>query len=197
GRQALGRPHNRANPSGDPPTAQGYVNAEGRVLQVGHPRTLGGGGAFGDLGPGTLELDRQYRTLGLHVAAEREAENLNPEVRGILEAYARGVNRYIDERQGALPWEFTRQRSNPRPWKPSDSLLIAGYMYQTLTNTWGAELKRARVTELAGPDRARELFLTDSAFDHVIVDSTAPETPSRPKTAKPKKRTAPHAKNQQ
>ena len=192
-RDAWGVPHIRASSLGDLLTAQGYVIAQDRLWQMDILRRLAAGELSEIFGPGTLELDRQYRILGLHVAAEREAENLNPEVRGILEAYARGVNRYIDERQGALPWEFTRQRSNPRPWKPSDSLLIAGYMYQTLTNTWGAELKRARVTELAGPDRARELFLTDSAFDHVIVDSTAPEAPSPAKKAKHKKRTAPHA----
>src|SRR2546426_5783563 len=92
--------------------------------------------------------------------------------RGILEAYARGVNRYIEERQGALPWEFTHLRCNPPPWKPSASLLIAGYMYQTLTKTWGADLKRPRGTKLAGPYRARDLFLIAPRYTLGSCDST-------------------------
>src|SRR4029077_20911678 len=57
----------------------------------------------------------------------------------------------------------------PQPWQPTDSLVIAGYMYQTLTNTWERELDRSKVEERVGGDRSKDLFSPDSPMDHFIV----------------------------
>ncbi len=172
-RDAWGVSHIRAGSVEDLMTAQGYVLAQDRLWQMDILRRVAAGELSEIFGPATVQLDRQYRTLGLRVAAQREAESLDPELRAMLDAYARGVNRYIAERGGALPWEFVAMRYKPRPWTRVDSLLIAGYMYQTLTNTWRLELHRAQVTARVGPELAKDLFIAEAPEDHTIVDFPA------------------------
>ena len=57
-----------------------------------------------------------------------------------------------------LPLEFTLLKYKPRPWQPTDSLVIAGYMYQTLTDTWERELDRAKVEERVGSGSLERTF---------------------------------------
>ncbi len=182
-RDAWGVPHIRASSLEDLLTAQGYVLAQDRLWQMDLLRRAAAGQLAEVFGPAALERDREYRTLGLYLAANRDAANLDSETRGMLEAYARGVNRYIEEHRGRLPWEFSYLRYQPGPWRPADSLLIGGYMFQTLTSTWRQELKRAQVTELVGPERASELFVLDAPRDHFIVgggSATAPAATPAP-----------------
>ncbi len=168
-RDTWGVPHIRASSLNDLLEAQGYVLAQDRLWQMDLLRRVARGELSEIFGGVALKSDRQYRTLGLKRAAERDVSLLDPESRGALEAYARGVNRFIEQHQNRLPLEFALLSYKPRPWHPADSLIIAGYMYQDLTNTWEAELNRAKVTERAGADRARELFSQESEMDHFIV----------------------------
>jgi penicillin amidase len=168
-RDVWGVPHIRASSLEDLLTAQGYVLAQDRLWQMDVLRRVAAGQLAEVFGPVGLERDREFRTLGLYLAADREAAQLDPQMRTMLEAYARGVNCYMDEHRSKLPWEFVAMGYEPRPWRPADSLLIAGYMYQTLTSTWKAELRRSIVSELVGPERAADLYAVDSPLDHVIV----------------------------
>src|ERR1700723_2866618 len=127
-------------------------------------------GGFSEIfGAVALDMDRENRTLGLRVAAEAAARRMDPATRKIVEAYAAGVNRYIVERSGRLPIEFTVLRYKPRPWTAADTFLISAYMWKTLTTTWKAKLNRERITSLVGAERARDLFVEDSPLGHFIV----------------------------
>ncbi len=176
-RDIWGVPHIRASSLEDLVTAQGYVLAQDRLWQMDILRRAAAGELSEVFGPVGLQLDREFRTVGFYIAAEREASRLPPEFRGLLEAYARGVNRYIEDHRGRLPWEFVTMGYQPRPWRPADSLLIAGYMYQTLASTWKAELKRSIVTGLVDAERAADLYLVDSPLDHVVVGAEAASPP--------------------
>ena len=92
-RDAWGVPHIRANSLEDLLEAQGYVTAQDRLWQLDVLRRVGAGEVSEIFGPSTLDLDEQFRRLGLRQAAEREAASLDPERRAALEAYARGINR--------------------------------------------------------------------------------------------------------
>lgn len=175
-RDAHGVPRIRAQNLDDLLLAQGFVMAQDRLWQMDVMRRAAAGELSEIFGNGTVELDREQRVLGLRAAAERDAAATSAETRRILEAYARGVNAYIAARRGPrlhrgrrLPMEFTVLRYEPREWRPADSLLIGAYMYKELTSTWRAELNRAAVTARVGPERARELFVTESALDHFVV----------------------------
>ena len=63
-----------------------------------------------------LAHDRQQRILGLKVVARKTIETLPAEDRSHFEAYARGVNAYIESHGNRLPLEFRVLRYSPRPW---------------------------------------------------------------------------------
>jgi len=167
-RDSWGQPWIRAKSLQDAVTAQGYVMAQDRLWQMDLLRRAASGDLseiFGELG---LTYDRENRTLGMRQAAERAAADSSPEIRGLLEAYARGVNENIAERGGKLPIEFVALGYKPRAWTPADTYLISLYMYKTLTSTWKEKLNRQWITEKVGEERARDLFVSDSPLDHFI-----------------------------
>jgi penicillin amidase len=168
-RDRWGVPHIRANSVEDLAEAQGFVMAQDRLWQMDLLRRVARGQLSEILGPATLDIDKEFRTLGFGRAADRDTSQMEPASRAVMEAYARGVNRFIEQHENQLPLEFSLLKYKPQPWQSSDSLVIAGYMYQTLTNTWEEELNRAKVTERVGWERARELFSPDAAMDHFVV----------------------------
>jgi penicillin G amidase len=168
-RDRWGVPHLRANSVEDLAEAQGFVMAQDRLWQMDLLRRVARGQLSEILGPATLDIDKGFRTFGFGRAAERDISQMEPASRAVMEAYARGVNRFIEQHRNQLPLEFSLLKYKPQPWQASDSLVIAGYMYQTLTDTWEEELDRAKVTERVGWERARELFSPDAAMDHFVV----------------------------
>ncbi len=168
-RDRWGVPRVRASSVEDLAEAQGYVMAQDRLWQMDLLRRVARGQLSEILGPKTLVIDKEFRTNGFARAAERDATLLDPESRKVMEAYARGVNHFIEQHKNALPLEFSLLRYEPSPWQPSDTIAISGYMYRTLTNTWERELNRAKVAERAGPDRAKDLFSEEAAMDHFVV----------------------------
>ncbi len=168
-RDRWGVPHIRASSVEDLAEAQGYVMAQDRLWQMDLLRRISRGQLSEILGPATLEIDKQFRVLGFGRAAERDVTQMDPSSRALMEAYARGINRFIEQHGDQLPIEFSLLKYKPQPWQVSDSLVIAGYMYQTLTNSWEKKLNRAKVTERVGWERARDLFSLDASMDHFVV----------------------------
>jgi penicillin amidase len=168
-RDRWGVPHITAASVTDLAEAQGYVMAQDRLWQMDLLRRASRGQLSEILGPAALRVDRQFRLLGFSQAAERDYAHLDPETKGIVEAYARGVNVFIERHRGSLPLEFTLLHYKPLPWKATDTFVISGYMYQTLTSTWMRELNRQKVTERVGTDRAKDLFSPGAQFDHFVI----------------------------
>ena len=168
-RDRWGVPHIRANSVEDLAEAQGYVMAQDRLWQMDLLRRVARGQLSEILGPATLAIDKEYRTLEFGRAAERELGLMDAESRAIMEAYARGINRFIEQHPKQLPLEFTLLHYQPTPWQASDSLTISAYMYRTLTNTWEDELDRAKVEARVGLGRAKELFSPEAAMDHFVI----------------------------
>jgi len=185
-RDGWGVPHIRAASLEDLAEAQGYVMAQDRLWQMDLLRRIGRGQLSEVLGSKTLAFDKDFRTLGFSRAAERDATLLDPESRKVMNAYARGVNKFIEQHWKNLPVEFSLLNYKPRPWEPSDTLVISAYMYRTLTNTWEKEFNRAKVTERAGADRAKDLFAEDAAMDHFVIgDPDVPNDGSQRTAADP------------
>ena len=168
-RDRWGIPHIRAGSAEDMAEAQGYVMAQDRLWQMDLLRRVGRGQLSEIFGPALLSVDKKFRTLGFGRAAEREAAAAAGESRVIVDAYARGVNRFIGQHQNQIPLEFSLLHYKPQPWTPADTFVIGGYMYETLTDTWERELDRSKVTERVGLDRAKDLFSVEASMDHFIV----------------------------
>ncbi len=168
-RDHWGVPHIRANSVEDMVEAQGYVMAQDRLWQMDLLRRVARGQLSEILGRATLDVDREFRTFGFGRAAERDLGLVDPASRALLEAYARGVNHFIEQHTDRLPIEFTLLKYRPQPWQPTDTLVISGYMYETLTDSWEEEIDRAKVTDRAGWERAHDLFSPEAAMDHFVV----------------------------
>lgn len=168
-RDRWGVPHIRAASVEDLAEAQGYVMAQDRLWQMDLFRRIARGQLSEILGDKTLTIDKDFRILGLSRAAERNVSLLDTEERKVCDAYARGVNKFIDQHWKSLPLEFSLLNYKPQPWQPSDTLAVTAYMYRTLTDTWERELNRAKVAERAGADRAKDLFSEEAAMDHFVV----------------------------
>jgi len=175
-RDNWGVPHIRASSLQDAVEAQGYVMAQDRLWQLDLMRRASRGQLSEIVGPLALKSDKQFRTFGFSRAAERDYAAMDKDSRALMEAYARGVNAFIEQHQKSLPLEFTLLKYKPQPWQPTDSLVIAGYMYQTLTDTWERELDRAKVEERVGANRSKDLFAVDAPMDHFVVGD--PEVPN-------------------
>jgi penicillin amidase len=185
-RDNWGVPHIRAASLVDAVEAQGYVMAQDRLWQLDLMRRASRGQLSEIVGPLALNSDKQFRTFGFSRAAERDFAAMDKDSRALMEAYARGVNVFIEQHQNSLPLEFSLLKYKPQPWQPTDSLVIAGYMYQTLTDTWERELDRAKVEERVGPDRSKDLFSPDAPMDHFVVgDPGGPHDGSQAARADP------------
>jgi penicillin amidase len=176
-RDAFGMPHITAQSREDVCMSQGYVMAQDRLWQMDVVRRAAAGRVSEIVGPQALVSDRNFRILGLAEAAERDVALLDPDEKQMLEAYAQGVNTYIDAHLDRLPIEFTMLRYQPEHWRPADTLLVVGYMYQTLTSTWRGELARLDASQRLGKERAAFLFNDDTPYEHPIVGAIwAPTT---------------------
>src|SRR5215471_16025517 len=86
--------------------AQGYVTAQDRLWKMDVMRRFAGGELSEILGEDTIKLDREQKILGLRETARKNLQNTLPRDRSFFQAYARGVNAYIDTHQNRLPIEF-------------------------------------------------------------------------------------------
>jgi penicillin amidase len=168
-RDRWGVPHIRANSVQDLAEAQGYVMAQDRLWQMDLLRRVARGQLSEILGVRTLTIDKEFRTMEFGRAAERDLQLMDPESREIMEAYARGVNHFIESHSKQLPLEFSLLHYKPQPWQASDTLTISAYMYRTLTDTWERKLDRATVEVRVGSARAKEMFSSEAAMDHFVI----------------------------
>ena len=102
---------------------QGYLHARDRFFQMDRDRKGVAGRAAELLGSAALASDVQTRTLGLARAAAKTWSALDDETKGWLQAYANGVNTYLNN--NPLPPEYTvLELTKTDPWTPLDSVLI-------------------------------------------------------------------------
>jgi len=125
--------------------ALGYVHAQDRFWQMESMRRMGRGRLAEILGPKALPSDRMMRLLGMSRLVERQFRILEPETRRALEAYAEGVNGWLDNRRQALPVEFSVLGFGPEPWTASDSLIWGRVMAYQMSASWRDEMRRAQM----------------------------------------------------
>lgn len=166
-RDDLGIPHIKAKTLDDALFVQGYVTAEDRMFQMDAMRRLAAGELSEVLGPATLDSDRESRRLHLRRTAELIYAALPAADKAAMEAYARGVNAYIESHHGALGgrygFEFTVLGYDPRPWSVVDSLLTGLNMYRALTHQWKQKIEKQQMLGTGEADKVNFLFAGPAA----------------------------------
>ncbi len=123
-RDVHGIAHVQATNAHDVFFLQGWVHAEDRLFQMDASRRQADGTLAELLGPGALSSDVQFRTLGLRRAAEASWDAISRDARIDLEAYAAGVNAWVERHP--LPPEYAAlELTQFRPWTAIDSLTVA------------------------------------------------------------------------
>jgi penicillin amidase len=148
----------RAESEADAFTALGFVHAQDRLAQMDLMRRMGAGRLSEVLGERTVKLDRLMRTLGLYRLAEGSLDHLSPETVAAVEAYAAGVNAYIEGPGLVLPPEFHLLRYRPEPWRPADSLVWGRLMALQLSGNWSDEALRLRLSARLTPEQIAFLW---------------------------------------
>ncbi len=168
-RDGQGVPHVQAASTLDLARAQGYVTAQDRLWQMDLLRRRAEGELAEAFGEAALPADREIRTLGLGAAARAILPRLPPDLRAVLDAYAAGVNAYLDAHGDALPLEFRLLRYAPRRWEPADSLAVGKLLAMDLSLGWSGEVARAALDSRLPPDVQAMLFPTVFAQDRILV----------------------------
>src|SRR5688572_8772898 len=156
-RDPYGIPHIFAASVEDAQLALGFVHAQDRLWQMEMNRRIGSGRLAELLGPGALEADRFLRTLGVRRVAEANLRRYDKETLALLQAYAAGVNAFLDSGP-VLPPEFWLLRATPEPWTPADSVVWTKMMAWDLGGNWRNELLRLRMSKTLPRERVEEFF---------------------------------------
>jgi penicillin G amidase len=162
--------------------AQGYVTAQDRLWQMDVMRRFGAGELSEILGEDTLKIDREQRILGLRAAARKSLQMASPRDRSYFDAYARGVNDFIETHGSRLPIEFRILKYRPKPWQAEDSIVIANQMVKDLNYyTFGDALAKEKISARLGPELTFDLYVNRSWHDRppTVMREDLNEPPSQ------------------
>lgn len=153
-------PHIFAENEEDLYKVQGFITAKHRLWQM-EFQVLAAEGRLSEIvGEIALGRDREMRRKGLGFGAKNKLKYLkkyDPDMLHLMEAYAEGVNAYIDQlSQGELPLEYKLLDYYPEPWSPYKSLLFLMNMSETLSGD--SDLANTNFYNLFGSEWQENLF---------------------------------------
>jgi penicillin amidase len=118
---ALGIPTIKGSSYEDVVFVQGYLQARDRFFQMDFFRKTAAGRLAELVGSPALANDVQLRTLGLARAALASWQVYDAEMKGVLQAYANGVNAWLAT--NPLPPEYgVLELTDTDPWTPLDTI---------------------------------------------------------------------------
>ncbi|HLQ05141.1 MAG TPA: penicillin acylase family protein, partial [Verrucomicrobiae bacterium] len=177
-RDKFGVPHIFAADRHDLFFLQGYVTAQDRLWQMDLYRRAAGGRLAEVLGEPALDSDKLLRTIGLARAAALDLAIASPATLEVLQAYADGVNKFIEQHGDSLPVEFLILGYKPEPWSAVDSMSLAKLQLYDAAGNYTQELLRAGIAERLGlevlpvlmPDAGPSVAYDKGAWDAVAAD---------------------------
>lgn len=151
-------PHIFADNRLDAYRALGFVHAQDRFFQMELARRTAAGRLSEMVGPFGLRGDRFMRTLGIYRLAEATVATLTPEARAAVDAYAEGVNAWLDAPDSHRPAELIALGITPEPWRPADSAAWVRLMALLLAGDWRTEILKIQLSEFLSDQQLRDLW---------------------------------------
>ena len=170
-RDTWGIPHVRAANEHDAWFAQGFVTAQDRMWAMEYDRRRAVGRWAEVVGPSAVGQDMQMRRHRLEDAARADYTATGPRAKLMLDAYAAGVNAFINS-DAPLPAEYAITSISPEPWEPWHSLAIYKVRH-IFMGVFESKAWRARMVKELGPQRAAELFPSYPPGQPVIIPTGA------------------------
>lgn len=144
--------------------AQGFVQAQDRFYEMDVRRHMTSGRLSEMFGQGQVENDEFLRTLGWDRIAKKEYDTkLSASTKKYLQAYAKGVNAYLNGKDGediSLEYAalgFTNDYK-PTEWTPVDSVAWLKAMAWDLRGNMQEEIDRSLMTSRLGPKQIADLY---------------------------------------
>ncbi|WP_329339853.1 penicillin acylase family protein [Streptomyces sp. NBC_01352] len=163
-RDGYGIPQIYADSDADLFMAQGYVQAQDRFYEMDVRRHMTSGRLSEMFGKGQVKNDEFLRTLGWdRVAKEEYDKTLSASTKNYLQAYAKGVNAYLQGKDGKeISLEYAalgfENDYKPEAWTPVDSVAWLKAMAWDLRGNMQDEIDRALMTTRLGPQQIADLY---------------------------------------
>ncbi|MEM9678568.1 MAG: penicillin acylase family protein, partial [Pseudomonadota bacterium] len=174
-RDTYGIPHIEAETRADAARGLGFAHAQDRLWQMEVLRMTGQGRLSEMFGSTTRDIDVFLRMSDLKGQVASTWEKMQPRYRKVLEAYAQGVNAWIEREtsllEPALPPEFLVIGRTPEPWQPEHSLYVLKLLGVQLVGNLDQEVKRLQLAAQG---------LSPAEIADILPlhrDDTAPELP--------------------
>lgn len=165
--------------------AQGYVLASDRYFHMDLLRRAAGGRLAEVFGQDLVPLDTRRRQEDWLGTADRAWLEATPEERDYLEAYARGVNDYLNHHGGRVGIEYTILGISPEPWSPRDSLLVLMLMCEQLATSAPGEALSSRWQDALPAEWYNFLFPTDHPWNQPLFGEKPRDRPALPERRLP------------
>ncbi|NGP89229.1 penicillin acylase family protein [Fodinibius halophilus] len=180
-------PHIFASNNHDLYFTQGYITARDRLWQMELQTHAAAGRLSEILGSRTLQYDRYQRHIGMNYAAEQALEKLmaHPKTAEAVEAYAAGVNAWIDQLDPSeYPLEYKFLDYRPETWTPLKTALLLKNMTYTLAGS-NSDLRMSNTRAFFGDSFIKKVLDISPPLNDPIIpeskdwnfESQAPEKP--------------------
>ncbi|MGW7047777.1 penicillin acylase family protein [Streptomyces avermitilis] len=163
-RDGYGIPQIYASSDADLFMAQGYVQAQDRFYEMDVRRHMTSGRLSEMFGKGQVKKDEFLRTLGWDRVAKKEYDTkLSAATKKYLQAYAKGVNAYLEGKDGEdISLEYAAlgfaNDYQPQEWTPVDSVSWLKAMAWDLRGNMQEEIDRSLMTSRLGPKQIADLY---------------------------------------
>jgi len=166
-RDGYGIPHVWAQTVHDAFFGQGFATAQDRLWHMDYDRRHAYGRLAEWLGADAVDKDITMRRFGIGTTVERDYQAVDADTRAMLEAYAAGVNAFIDSTD-RLPVEYSLLDSAPEPWQALDCFAVYKVRH-IMMGVFEGKLWRARLANAIGPEKAAALHFGYPEGHLVIV----------------------------
>ncbi|MFE6038424.1 penicillin acylase family protein [Streptomyces sp. NPDC056452] len=163
-RDSYGIPQIYADSDSDLFRAQGFVQAQDRFWEMDVRRHMTSGRLSEMFGSGQVETDSFLRTLGWRKVAQEEYDTkLDEDTKKNLQAYAEGVNAYLDGKDGEdISVEYAAlgltNDYKPTEWTPVDSVAWLKAMAWDLRGNMQDEIDRSLMTSRLSEKQIEDLY---------------------------------------
>jgi acyl-homoserine lactone acylase PvdQ len=151
-RDTYGIPHVRAESVHDAFFGQGFVTAQDRLWHIDTDRRKGYGRWAEFAGKSGVEQDLMMRRFQIGPTVERDYRAVHAHTRAMLDAYAEGVNAFINS-TNTLPIEYSLVGGKPEFWRPSDCLAVFKARH-IMMGVFEGKLWRAKLIKTLGVEKA-------------------------------------------
>ncbi len=163
-------PHVYAQNEEDLYMVTGYLVAQDRLWQMDMLRRVTEGRLSEIFGAEFVDTDLLLRSLRFSRKSEQILAQTDSLSRLALEAFARGVNQYIENNNSSLPPEFAILQYKPEKWNAINSLNMIGYMAWDLKAGW-SEILLMNIRNVVDSVRYSQI-IPDAGKMHPTVYST-------------------------